>query len=73
MRITYNDREEVYRVEIEYPETLICIGTSNIAEAKKFCIEQWSRIFDETVCKQFREDTLRKRRIRIWANGHLIL
>ena len=61
MRITYNDREKVYSVEIEYPETLIHIGTSNIAEAKKFCIEQWSRIFDETVCKQFREDNFKRK------------
>lgn len=56
MKIIYEDG--VYHINTEYPETEFHVCTSNIAEAKESYINMLMRLFDETVCKQFKENNL---------------
>lgn len=56
MKIIYENG--VYHINTEYPETEFHVCTNNIADAKKHYIDMLMSLFDETVCKQFKENKL---------------
>ena len=56
MKITYSNG--IYHIKTEYPETDFHVVTDNIAEAKKYYIENLMSTFDAAVCSQFQEEKL---------------
>lgn len=49
MLIAYDDKSDIYRVDIAYPETEIYIKANNLIEAREIFIERMTWLFDEAV------------------------
>ena len=49
MLIAYNDKSDVYRVDLMYPETEIYIKANDIAHAKEIFVDRMAWLFDEAV------------------------
>ena len=55
MKITYDYKADVYRIDLEYPDTEIYIKATNIAEVREYFIERMSWLFEETIREQLKE------------------
>jgi hypothetical protein len=49
MLIAYNDKSDIYRIDLMYPETEIYIKANDIVEAREFFIKHMTWMFDEAV------------------------
>ena len=49
MLIAYNDKSDIYRIDLMYPETEIYIKANDIAEARETFIKHMTWMFDEAV------------------------
>ena len=49
MRVVYDDKQNIYVVELEDFEKTTLINTSDIAEAKEYFIENMTRLFNDAV------------------------
>lgn len=49
MLIAYNEKSDIYRIDIMYPETEIYIKAEDIVQARKIFIERMTWMFDEAV------------------------
>lgn len=56
MKIIYDTKEDMYLVEVEYPETEIWIKTNDITKARAEFVECMARAFDDAVCDKFTDD-----------------
>ena len=52
MKIAYNKKSDIYRIDLEYPETEIYIKANEIAEVKDIFIAKMSWLFEETIREQ---------------------
>lgn len=55
MEIIYDYKAGEYHIIIE-PETIFCFNTDNIFEARKYFIENMTRLFDDTVGIKFKKE-----------------
>lgn len=55
MKIVYNNKSDIYRIDLEYPETEICIKADNIAKVKDIFIDRMSWLFEETLREQLKD------------------
>ena len=55
MKITYDYKTDVYRVDIEYPETELYIKAKEIAEVKDIFISNMSWLFEDAIREQLKE------------------
>lgn len=49
MKIVYNDKDDLYNINLEYPETELYIVGKNIEEVKKRFIDMMISLFDDTI------------------------
>ena len=49
MLIAYNDKSDIYRIDLSYPETEIYIKAEDIAQAREIFVERMTWLFDEAV------------------------
>jgi hypothetical protein len=49
MLIAYNEKSDIYRIDIMYPETEIYIKAEDIVQARKIFIERMTWMFEEAV------------------------
>ena len=54
MRIIYGEREEAYFIELSKEESVTIINTDDIVEARKYFIENMTRLFNDAVNKQLK-------------------
>ena len=55
MKIVYNDKSDIYRIDLIYPETEIYIKANDITEARKIFIERMAWLFDEAVSEKLKD------------------
>ena len=55
MKIVYNKKYGIYRIDLEYPETEIYIKSDNITEVKDIFIANMSWLFEETIREQLKD------------------
>lgn len=55
MKIVYDDKETVYHIDLEYPETEMYIRADNIAEVREMFIERMAWLFDLTLREQLKD------------------
>ena len=51
MKVIFDKDKEMYCVEIEHPENLLWINTSDITEAKENFVNCMTRLFNDAVCE----------------------
>ena len=56
MKIIYEPNQEVFLVEIEYPETETWINTSDIVEVREEFVNRMAWLFDNAVREKFRDN-----------------
>ena len=56
MMIAYNDKSDIYRIDLMYPETEIYIKANDIAQAREIFIERMTWLFDEAVREKLKRD-----------------
>lgn len=56
MKIVYDNKEDMYLIKAEYPETEIWIKTNDISKARSEFAERMTRTFDNAVCEKFKDD-----------------
>ena len=49
MKIVYNEKDDIYHISLEYPETELCILGENIVEVRKRFVDMMTSLFDYTV------------------------
>ena len=49
MKITYNNRHDIYRIDLECPETELYICADNIVEVRQRFIDMMTSLFDYTI------------------------
>ncbi len=54
--ITYNDKSDIYRIDLMYPETEIYIKANDIVQAREIFIERMAWLFDESVREKLKRD-----------------
>ena len=54
MKIIYDDKQETYYIELEYPENVILVNTTDIAKAREYLIENMTTLFNNAINKQFK-------------------
>lgn len=52
MKIIYDDKQKMYLVVIESPETATWINTDDIVEAREEFIERMTWLFNNAVCEE---------------------
>ena len=55
MLIAYNDKSDIYRVDLMYPETEIYIKAEDIVQAREMFIERMTWLFDEAVRERLKD------------------
>ena len=55
MKISYNKNSEIYQIDLEYPETQLCLKAENIVEAKDMFIEHMSWLFEEALREKLKD------------------
>ena len=55
MKIVYNKKSDIYQIDLEYPETQLCVQAENIAEAKDIFIAHMSWLFEESLREQLKD------------------
>lgn len=55
MKIIYDDKQEMYYIELEYPENIVCVNTKDIVEAKKYLIENITVLFNNAINERFQK------------------
>lgn len=55
MKIVYNDKSDIYSIDLMYPETEIYIKANDITEARKIFIERMAWLFDEAVREKLKD------------------
>ena len=53
MNIIYDNKEKMYFVKVEYPETEVWINTNDIAQARTEFIACMTKVFNDTICEKF--------------------
>lgn len=55
MMITYNDKSDIYRIDLMYPETEIYIKANDIAEAKDIFVAHMASLFEEALREKLKD------------------
>ena len=55
MLVAYNDKSDIYRVDLMFPETEIYIKAEDIVQARERFIEHMTWLFDEAVRKRLND------------------
>jgi hypothetical protein len=55
MRIRYNGKENIWCIDLEYPEIEIYIKAENIMQVREAFIERMTWLFDATVREQLKD------------------
>lgn len=55
MKIIYDDKQEMYYVELEYPENIVHVNTKDIAEAREYLIKNITELFNNAVNEQLKD------------------
>lgn len=55
MLIAYNDKSDIYRIDLMYPETEIYIKAEDIVQAKERFVEHMAWLFDEAVREKLKD------------------
>ena len=55
MKIIYDDHKETYIIALEHPETVTCVNTNDITEAKEEFIRCMTRLFNNAVCAKLKD------------------
>lgn len=55
MLIAYNDKSDIYRIDLMYPETEIYIKAEDITQARQIFIERITWMFDEAVREKLKD------------------
>ena len=55
MFIAYNDKSDIYRIDLMYPETEIYIKANDIAEAKDIFIAKMAWLFEEAINERLKD------------------
>lgn len=55
MFIAYNDKSDIYRIDLMYPETEIYIKANDIAEVKDIFIAKMASLFEEAINKRLKD------------------
>lgn len=55
MLIAYNDKSDIYRIDLSYPETEIYIKAEDIVQAREIFIERMTWMFDEAVRNRLKD------------------
>ena len=55
MKIVYDDKNEMYYIELEYPENIVCVNTKDIIKAREYLIENITALFNNAVNEQFKD------------------
>lgn len=59
MKIIYDEKQHLYLVEPEYPETELWINTDDIATARDVFLEHMKNVFNDTVREKLKDDVLK--------------
>lgn len=54
MKIVYDNKNEMYYIELEHPENTVCVNTKDITKAREYLIENITTLFNDAVNKQFK-------------------
>lgn len=55
MKIAYNHQSDIYRIDLEYPETEIYIKAKEISEAKDLFVAYMASMFEEALREQLQD------------------
>ena len=55
MLIAYNEKSDIYRIDLMYPETEIYIKAEDIVQARQIFIERMKWLFDEAIREQLKD------------------
>lgn len=55
MKIAYNHQSDIYRIDLEYPETEIYIKANEISEAKDLFVAYMASMFEEALREQLQD------------------
>ena len=55
MKIAYNHQSDIYRIDLEYPETEIYIKANEISETKDLFVAYMASMFEEALREQLQD------------------
>ena len=55
MKVTYNHQSDIYRIDLEYPETEIYIKANGISETKDIFVAYMASMFEEALREQLQD------------------
>ena len=65
MKIIYDPQQEVYCINIEYPETVTIYNTTDIVELREMFIQYLTEWFNRAICEQLKSQPERGQRVKI--------
>lgn len=55
MKVTYNKKSDIYRVDLIYPDTEIYIKAEDVVQARELFVERMKWMFDEAIREKLKD------------------
>ena len=55
MKVAYNEKSDIYRVDLMYPDTEIYIKAEDIVQARELFVERMKWLFDEAIREKLKD------------------
>lgn len=65
MKIIYDPQQEVYCINIEYPETVTTYNTTDVVELREMFIQYLTEWFNRAICERLKSQPERGQRVKI--------